>query len=174
MQIQRPDMRVLRCLLCLIGFFVACACSPQSSPVVGGLIVESVEQSAADELPERVIVSLEIDNPSYAVKLRDGQVKIGYRGRNVVILSLEERVRIAARSRERVELALKVSVARNSLAIEFKEALRRGEVSDVRVGWQVDARIAGLKRYEIAQSDKPLSELLSDEQIAQLREYIGE
>ena len=153
-------------LLCGVVMCAAQSCGAPSAPKVESVNVASVEQ--AEGSPSRVVVAVGLDNKGYGVKLRDGRIRISYKDRNVVILSLEEGVKIAPRRRQEVELPLRVSVAHNSSAVAFREAIRRGDVSDVKVSWQAKARVAGIKNSEIELPPTPIAELLSAEQIEQL------
>jgi hypothetical protein len=114
-----------------------------------------------------VVVAVGLDSKGYGAKLLEGRIRISYKGRNVVILSLTESVKIAPRRSVVVELPLRVSIAHNSSAVAFREAISRGEVSEVKVSWQAKARVAGVKRSQI-ELQTPIAELLSAEQIEQL------
>lgn len=172
---QMVTMRLLRGSIWAMVVCVAMACTPQSQPVIEGVSIEAIGQSRPNDAPERVMVRAEIDNPTYAVKLCEGRARISYKGRNVVVLSLEKRVRVAARRRQTVELELRVSVARNTQVVAFREALRRGDVGEMAIEWQIDARVAGVKHYEIVHSSEPLAEILSQEQIEELsRQFAAE
>ena len=159
-------MRLIGWLLCGVVMCVAQSCGAPSAVEVESVEVVSAEQ--IDGVPSRVVVAVGLDNRGYGVKLRDGRIRISYKDRNVVILSLEEGVKIAPRRRQEVELPLRVSVAHNSSAVAFREAIRRGDVSDVKASWQVQVRVAGIKNSEIELLPTPVAELLSAEQIEQL------
>ena len=160
-------MRLLRCLLLLLLWSVALSCSSEGLPTIER--VASIEQvDAPSELPKRVVLTLDIDNPSYAAKLLKGRVRISYEGRNVVILSLDEKVKVAARSRQQVDVPLHVGFARNSSAVAFKEALRNHDLTNVKLDWQLDVRVAGIKRSQIVQAAEPMAEILSEEQLQKL------
>ena len=159
-------MRLIGWLLCAVVMCVASSCGAPSAVEVESVEVASAEQ--IDGVPSRVVVAVGLDNKGYGAKLRDGRIRISYKDRNVVILSLEEGVKIAPRSHSEVKLPLRVSVAHNSSAVAFREAIRRGDVSDVKLSWQVRARIAGIKSQQIESQPTPVAELLSAEQIEQL------
>lgn len=159
-------MRLIGWLLCGVVMCVAQSCGAPSAVEVESVDVVSAEQ--IDGVPSRVVVAVGLDNKGYGVKLRDGRIRISYKDRNVVILSLEEGVKIVPRRRQEVELLLRVSVAHNSSAVAFREAISRGEVSEVKVSWQAKARVAGVKRSQIELPPTPIAELLSAEQIEQL------
>ena len=170
---QMVTMRLLRGLIWAMVVSVAMACTPQSQPVIEGVSIEPIGQSRPNDAPERVMVRVEIDNPTYAVKLCEGRARISYKGRNVVILTLEEKVRVAARKRQSVELPFRVSVAHNSQAAAFRDALRRGDVSEVRLDWRVKVRVAGIKRYEIVQPSEPVEDIFTQQQLEELRSWLG-
>ena len=153
-------------LLCAVVMCVASSCGAPSAVEVESVEVVSAEQ--IDGVPSRVEVAVGLDNKGYGAKLRDGRIRISYKDRNVVILSIGESVKIAPRRRQEVELPLRVSVAHNSSAVAFREAIRRGDVSDVKASWQVKVRVAGIKNSEIELLPTPVAELLSAEQIEQL------
>ncbi len=159
-------MRLIGWLLCAVVMCAAQSCGAPSAVEVESVDVVSAEQ--IDGVPSRVVVAVGLDNKGYGAKLRDGRIRISYKDRNVVILSLEEGVKIAPRRRQEVELPLRVSVAHNSSAVAFREAISRGEVSEVKVSWQVKVRVAGVKRSQIELPPTPIAELLSAEQIEQL------
>ena len=162
-------MRLLRCLLLLLLWSVALSCSSEGLPTIERVSVASIEQGdAPSELPKRVVLTLDIDNPSYAAKLLKGRVRISYEGRNVVILSLDEKVKVAARSRQQVDVPLHVGFARNSSAVAIKEALRNRDLTNVKLEWQLDVRVAGIKRSQIVQAAEPMAEILSEEQLQKL------
>ncbi|MBR2332374.1 MAG: LEA type 2 family protein [Alistipes sp.] len=165
-------MRLLRCLLWIVVCCAGLACTPQSLPKIEGVSAVSAEGESS-EIPSQIELTLEIDNPTYAAKLCEGQMRINYKGRNVVILTLEEKVRVAARKRQSVELPFRVSVARNSQAAAFRDALRRGDVSEVRLDWRVKVRVAGIKRYEIVQPSEPVEDIFTQQQLEELRSWLG-
>lgn len=158
-------MRLIGWLLCAVVMCAAQSCGAPSAPKVESVNVASVEQ--AERSPSRVVVAVGLDNKGYGAKLLEGRIRISYKGRNVVILSLTESVKIAPR-KSVVELPLRVSIAHNSSAVAFREAISRGEVSEVKVSWQAKARVAGVKRSQIELPPTPIAELLSVEQIEQL------
>lgn len=159
-------MRLIGWLLCAVVMCAAQSCGAPSAPKVESVNVVSVEQSEGS--PSRVVVAVGLDNKGYGAKLLEGRIRISYKGRNVVILSLTESVKIAPRRSVVVELPLRVSIAHNSSAVAFREAISRGEVSEVKVSWQAKARVAGVKRSQIELQPTPIAELLSAEQIEQL------
>ena len=170
---QMLTMRLLRGSIWAMVVCVAMACTPQSQPVIEGVSIESIGQSRPNDAPERVMVRVEIDNPTYAVKLCEGRARISYKGRNVAILSLEKKVKISSRQNQKIKLPLRVSLLQNSTTLAFKEALKRGDVSDMKIDWLLDVK-GGLKHYKIEQEPLLLTDVIAAEQIEELREWLAE
>lgn len=149
------------------------ACGQRSMPSIVGLAVAEVEMSdALGSQPERVIVKVDVDNPSPTIKVKSARARISYRGRNVAVLRLEETVKVPARSRSEVVAGVKVSVAHNSHAVAFNEALRRAELGEVAIDFTADVRVAGVKRYRVEQPFRSLSEVVPEPMMGELIEAL--
>lgn len=120
---------------------------------------EDVEQSG---LPESVILAIDVENKGAAVVLRSGRVRVSYKGRRVVMFTLEERVRIAGHRRSEVSLPLKINVARNSQTAALWQALQRHDAEGISVDWEAVAR-AGVVQANVERSPMPLAELMQGE-----------
>ena len=57
---------------------------------------EDVEQSG---LPESMVLAIDVENKGAAVVLRSGRARVSYKGRRVVMFTLEDKVRIAGHRR---------------------------------------------------------------------------
>lgn len=129
-------------------------------------IEQSGEQSGDSA---QVVINIDIEASGASLKINKGRVRISYKGRNVAILSLEKRVKVSNRQNQKIKLPLQISFLQNSTTLAFKEAFKRGDVSDMKIDWSFDVK-AGLKRCKVEQAPLPLSEVIAAEQIEQLKE----
>ena len=157
-------MRALRIILVACLTLLFAGCKPQgrvqlhSAQIARVMSYESLEEGQMS-LPERVVLALDVENGGAAVVLRKGRLRVSYRGRRVAMFTLDDKVRIAGRSREVVMLPLKVSVARNSQSAALWQALMRHEAEQISVDWEVAGR-SGIVSARLEQPLKPLSEVL--------------
>ena len=160
-------MRWFRWLICASAICLMVACGGSQSVSGEGISIAQMEQTA-DGIPTRVVASLIIDNGGYGFLLREGRIRISYKGKNVVMLSPIESVKISPRRKQEVEIPLRVSIIHNSSAVAFREALKRGDVSDMKVDWRFDVRVAGIKNRLVELQPTPITELLPAEQIEEI------
>lgn len=158
-------MRWLRLLL----LCVAPLCSSCDHKVVVenlSIGAEQPTQISPDEqlaLPDQITLQADVENPGAKLTLKQGRVRIGYRGRRVVVLSLNEQVKVPARGEYSIEVPLRVSVARNSQSLPLREALRQHDLTDVEIDWEFKLR-RGIVGKRIVQPSCKVSELLSIEE----------
>ena len=106
--------------------------------------------AAGGGLPSRVTLLATVENPSRGIKISSGRLRISYRGRRVVMLTLAEAVKIPPRGVSEVAIPLRVNVAHNSAALSLRAAVRRRDASGIGIETEVSAR-AGLIRGEAAE-----------------------
>lgn len=133
------------------------------------ITIEEQSWQDGDSSIPMVVLSIDIENSGAALKICHGRVRISYKGRNVAILSLEKKVKISSRQNQKIKLPLRVSFLQNSTTLAFKEALKRGDVSDMKIDWLLDVK-GGLKHYKIEQEPLLLTDVIAAEQIEQLKE----
>lgn len=159
-------------MLCLM--LAVSGCRPQ-----GGITLHSADIAhvASEEgvrvdteqvaLPESVVLALDVENRGAGILLREGRLRVSYRGRRVAMFSLDEKVRIRRRSREVISLPLKVNVARNSQSVALLQALCRHDAEHIALDWELTAR-AGVVGVQISRPPMPLGEVVQGEKLEHL------
>lgn len=152
-------------LLCCVALICS---SCNHKVVVENVSIEAEQptQISPDEqwaLPDRITLQADVENQGAKLTLKQGRVRIGYRGRRVVVLSLDEQVQLSARGVYRIEVPLRVAVARNSQSLPLREALRRHDLTDVEIDWEFKVR-RGIGGKRIVQQSCNIAELLSAEE----------
>ena len=173
----------MRHWLLLILLVALTSCSSAEPPRVETVEVESVwskgategategttEKSAkADDYPEALVLK----NKSSAIKLLRGRMRIGYGGRWVAMLTLEQKVTIPARSRATVELPMKLNIQRTAQTMQLRSALRQRRTEGVEIDWQVALR-SRMVYVEHAEEAVALDRL-AGENIEQIRDMLAE
>lgn len=127
------------------------------------------------DYPDRLVVKVTLENPSAAVKLLRGRARISYGGRRVAMLSLEQKVKIPARTREVVELPLRLNIQRTAQTMQMQAALKQGRTEGIEVDWQVDVR-SRMVYVEQVQEAVPIEQLMGErkEQIVEMLKDIFE
>lgn len=162
-------MKALRWLLIGLVLF-ASACRQQRGAQVHSIAIAQVEYSDEDSAteqiatPERIVLALDVENRGAKAVLREGRLRVSYRGRRVVMFSLDEKVRIDRHSRGEVLVPLKVSVARNSQSVALWQALQRHDAEHITLDWEVAAR-QGIVSARIVQAAEPLGEIARGERL---------
>lgn len=136
--------------------------------------MESVWSKGAtkEEYPERIVVKITLENPSSAVKLLRGRMRIGYGGRWVAMLTLEQKVKIPARERATVELPLKLNIQRTAQTMQLRSALRQRHTEGVEIDWQVALRS---RMVYVEQAEEAVAlDKLAGENIDQIRDMLAE
>lgn len=162
----------MRRLLLLFLLTALVGCGAAEPPRILNVEVESVWEDVAtnEEYPSSVVVRVTLENPSAAVKLLRGRMRVGYGGRWVAMLTLEERVKIAARESTVVELPLRLNIQRTAQTMQLRSALKRGDTSGIEVDWQVALR-RGVAYVEQVQEPMPL-EQLAGQNIGEIKELL--
>lgn len=171
----------------LILLVALTSCSTAEPPRVKAVEVESVwgegaterategttEKSAkADDYPEALVLKITLENNSSAIKLLRGRMRIGYGGRWVAMLTLEQKVTIPARTTATVELPLKLNIQRTAQTMQLRSALRQRRTEGVEIDWQVALR----SRMVYVEQDEEAMALdrLAGENIEQIRDMLAE
>ena len=131
--------------------------------------------SAGADYPDHLVVKVTLKNPSAAVKLLRGRVRISYGGRRVAMLTLEQKVKIPARQRAAVELPLRLNIQRTTQTMQLQAALKQGRTEGIEVDWQADVR-SRMVYVEQAQEAVPIERLMGErkEQIVEMLKDIFE
>lgn len=124
----------------------------------------TIEEQSKSQDSAQVVINIEIESSGASLKILNGRVRVSYKGRNVAILSLDDKVKISNRQNQKIKLPLRISFLHNSTTMAFKSAFKRGDVSDMKIDWSFDIK-GGLKRYTVEQAPLSLSEVITAEQI---------
>lgn len=96
--------------------------------------------SSAVGWPSSVTVRLTVDNPAGSVVLREGRLRVACGGGRAAVLVLGERVRIPERGVWRVEVPLRVRIARNASAMSLRSAIERRDAAAITADWELAVR----------------------------------
>jgi hypothetical protein len=157
-------MRVLLRVFALLLLMAVVGCSsPHERRLLGVEVVEVVgDEVVGGEsagIPESITLAIDIDNGGGAVVLRTGRVRVGYKGRRVLMLTLDEKVRIPRRWAGRVEARFRVNMVHNSHSLALRSAIMRGDMSDVTIDWDAVVR-AGMAVVHTVQPTEPVTEVV--------------
>ena len=167
----------------LILLVALTSCSTAEPPRVEGIEVQPVWSEGAtegttasrakvDDYPEALVLKVTFENKSSAIKLLRGRMRIGYGGRWVAMLTLEQKVTIPARTTATVELPLKLNIQRTAQTMQLRSALRQRHTEGVEIDWQVALR-SRLVYVEQAEEAVALDKL-AGENIEQIRDMLAE
>lgn len=131
----------------------------------------SQSMSGGEEYPDMIIARVSVDNPSAAVKLLSGRIRIGYGGKWVAMLTLDEKVKISARSGSVVELPLRLNIQRTAQTMQLRAALKQRRTEDVEVDWQVALRSRMI--YVTREQEAKALDDIAGEQIEQVRDMLS-
>ena len=148
-----------------------CSTEPPKLIQIDVVDVEFSDNGAEWQQAEKIFVEAELYNPSAAVKILDGRIRVSYRGSRVIMLSCEDKIVIPARTKSRVPITLKVAVMRNSQAMALRKALERRDIENIEVDWSAQVRSRAL-RGQITQQPTELKNLLSQQQLDELWQMI--
>lgn len=159
----------LRFCILLLAVVVCGSCRTYNRSVVRSVEVADIEwaEGVGQGVPERVLLAVDIDNEGSAAVMRKGRVRISYKGRRVMLFTLDERVRIPRHYDGIIEVPLRVNMAHNSQALAFRGALLRHDAAEMSVDWEVAGR-AGVVGARIVQPVEPLAEVLSEPMLSTL------
>lgn len=177
----------MRHWLLLILLVALTSCSTAEPPRVETVEVESVwskgatdgategttaSSAKADDYPEALVLKVTLDNKSSAIKLLRGRMRIGYGGRWVAMLTLEQKVTIPARTTATVELPLKLNIQRTAQTMQLRSALRQRRTEGVEIDWQVALRS---RMVYVEQAEEAVAlDKLAGENIEQIRDMLAE
>ena len=146
-------------------------CGKMTPPRILNVEVEPQwERVATADYPDRVVVKVTLENPSAAVKILRGRARIGYGGRRVAMLTLEEKIKIPARTNAVVEIPLKLNIQRPAQTVQLQAVLRQGQTEGIEIDWQVALRSRGVY-VEQEQEPTPL-ERIAGAQMIQIQETL--
>ena len=128
------------------------------------------ERVATEDYPDRVVVKVTLENPSAAIKILRGRARVGYGGRRVAMLTLEEKIKIPARTNAVVEIPLRLNIQRTAQTMQLQAALKQGQTEGIEIDWQVALRSRGVY-VEQAQEPMPL-ERVAGAQMEQIKEML--
>lgn len=117
--------------------------------------------------PSAVTVRLTVDNPSGGVVLREGRLRVTCGGGRAAVLVLGERVRIPDRGVWRVEVPLRVRVARNASALSLRSAIERRDAAAVTLDWELAVR-RGAWRGRVSDGPATLDRIFPPENMDRL------
>lgn len=167
----------------LILLVALTSCSTAEPPRVETVDVESVwgegttegttEKSAkVDDYPEALVLKVTLENKSSAIKLLRGRMRIGYGGRWVAMLTLEQKVTIPARTTATVELPMKLNIQRTAQTMQLRSVLRQRHTEGVEIDWQVALR---RRMVYVEQAEEAVAlDKLAGENIEQIRDMLAE
>ncbi len=161
---------MMRRLLFALLLLALTGCGTPEVPQVVALEVEPAKMEAGDDYPSSVVVKVTLENPSAAVKILRGRVRISYAGRRVAMLTLDEKVKIPARTSAVVELPLRLNIQRTAQTMQMQAALRQQRLEDIEVDYQVALR-SRMVYVEQEQEAMPI-EKLAGARVEQLREML--
>ena len=158
----------------LILLVALTSCSTAEPPRVEGIEVQPVwsEGAAADDYPEALVLKVTLENKSSAIKLLRGRMRIGYGGRWVAMLTLEQKVTIPARTTATVELPMKLNIQRTAQTMQLRSVLRQRRTEGVEIDWQVALRS---RMVYVEQAEEAVAlDKLAGENIEQIRDMLAE
>lgn len=132
----------------------------------------TASRAKADDYPKALVLKVTLENKSSAIKLLRGRMRIGYGGRWVAMLTLEQKVTIPARTTATVELPLKLNIQRTAQTMQLRSALRQRRTEGVEIDWQVALRS---RMVYVEQTEEAVAlDKLAGENIEQIRDMLAE
>lgn len=132
----------------------------------------TASRAKADDYPEALVLKVTLENKSSAIKLLRGRMRIGYGGRWVAMLTLEQKVTIPARTTATVELPMKLNIQRTAQTMQLRSALRQRRTEGVEIDWQVALRS---RMVYVEQAEEAVAlDKLAGENIEQIRDMLAE
>lgn len=155
-----------RRLPAVVGIEAVAAAWPMPSGHAAAEAGGDAEVSSA-AWPSAVTVRLTVDNPSGGVVLREGRLRVTCGGGRAAVLVLGERVRIPDRGVWRVEVPLRVRVARNASALSLRSAIERRDAAAVTLDWELAVR-RGAWRGRVSDGPATLDRIFPPENMDRL------
>lgn len=152
---------ILVCAICALG------CSSTHRVQLGDVALADVKYTDQTDIPQYITLVGDVENQGGAIKIRSCSFSIYYKWRKIAILRLERGVKIPAQSTDEVLLPLHVVVARNSQTLPLRNALERGDMSNVQISWEAKVR-RGVVGMKIEQETEPITTVLSDSTISRI------
>lgn len=161
----------MRRLLLLLLLTALVGCGKMAPPRINSVEVEPQWSGAkVEDYPSSVVVKVAVENPSAAIKILRGRARVGYGGRRVAMLTLEEKIKIPARTNAVVEIPLKLNIQRTAQTVQLQAALKQGQTEGIEIDWQVALRSRGVY-VEQEQEPTPL-ERIAGAQMTQIKEML--
>lgn len=171
-------MKILRILTVVAAALLAASCGGERRlPSVVGIEVVSTSWpmpsgvAVADDTsaawPSGVTVRLTVDNPAGSVVLREGRLRVMCGGGRAAVLVLGERVRIPDRGVWRVEVPLRLRVARNAPALSLRAAIGRRDAAAITLDWELAVR-RGAWRGRVSDGPATLERIFRPEDMEHL------
>lgn len=171
-------MKMLRIFIVVAAALLAAACGGERQlPSVVGIEVVSTEwpmpsgvavaEDSSEAWPSGVTVRLTVDNPAGSVVLREGRLRVMCGGGRAAVLVLGERVRIPDRGVWRVEVPLRLRVARNASALSLRAAIERRDAAAVTLDWELAVR-RGAWRGRVSDGPATLEQIFRQEDMERL------
>lgn len=168
-------MRWFYVVVLLATALLCSSCGERNQSHIRSMRITATEwaEGGEDDIPRRVQVAIDVQNNGAAATIQEGRMRVSYSGRTVLMLTLDERVKIPRRHDGEVMVWLRVNVARNSQSVAFTSALKRHDTQDMEVDWEFWGRKGAVKAH-IVQPRKPLAEVLPSDMLAELWSMVGE
>ena len=161
----------MRRLLLLLLLTALVGCGKMTPPHINSVEVEPQwSEAKAEDYPSSVVVKVAVENPSAAIKILRGRARVGYGGRRVAMLTLEEKIKIPARTTAVVELPLRLNIQRTAQTMQLQAALKQGQMEGIEIDWQVALRSRGVYAEQV-QEATPI-EKLAGAQMEQIKEML--
>ena len=161
----------MRRLLLLLLLITLVGCGTVTPPRIDSVEVEPQwSEAKAEDYPDRIVVKVAVENPSAAIKILRGRARVGYGGRRVAMLTLEQKIKIPARTTAVVELPLRLNIQRTAQTMQLQAALKQGQMEGIEIDWQVALRSRGVYAEQV-QEATPI-EKLAGAQMEQIKEML--
>ena len=162
-------MRWFYVVVLLAITLLSSSCGERNQSHIRSMRITATEwaEGGEDDIPRRVQVAIDVQNNGAAATIQEGRMRVRYSGRTVLMLTLDERVKIPRRHDGEVMVWLRVNVARNSQSVALRSALMRHDAKGVSVDWKISGRKGAISSH-IVQPEKPLSEIASEDKLEAL------
>ena len=148
-------------------FMVGCG-KPALPTLLSVEVVSSEwEGEGEDGWPSRIVLRMEVENPSARIAVLEARLRVSYASRRVAMLTLQDKVVLPARSRSVVDVPLHLAMQRHSGTLAFREALKSHRPEQIAVDWQMALR-SRMTYIRDERAPKPIAEVLSKEQLEAL------
>ena len=168
-------MRWFYVVVLLATALLCSSCGERNQSHIRSMRITATEwaEGGEDDIPRRVQVAIDVQNNGAAATIQEGRMRVSYSGRTVLMLTLDERVKIPRRHDGEVMVWLRVNVARNSQTLALRNALFQHQSEGITIDWEFSLR-AGVMRSRVVQAEEPLQEILSEEMLVALWSIVEE